>query len=304
MWKNIFNPFTARHEAGHKHHTGEKASYKTTEALIQAGARPLAEPILDLERFRRRKDRPRIEQTPPTNPKKPTGPFKLAQDECSLIIYVPRNIVSRLVDHMTGDYGYSHVTIDCGEIDTPTNKRVMVESMPGDVVHRAFQDEYGQRPYLRIPLNHWQGIDIHEFRKQILSKLGEAYDDEEALTWGMVDDPAKQVCSDLATVCLPESVQSDIAELHREGRLKPWSVSVHVRRNGQRTVFVSPNGFAQYFGAPPGSYVDSPDCVFEPSPVPWHSNEAIKRGLAWGSLLLASLAILGIAGGWWYFNKR
>ncbi len=131
----------------------------------------------------------------------PTGPLRQGDEgrQGSLLIFVPRNAISALINDMTGGYGYSHLAVDCGDIDIPSGKRVMVESTPGLGVHDSFQDEYGERKFVRIPLGK-AGVDVGEFCDCIRSKLGEKYDDEEALTFGLIHNPAKQICSDLATV--------------------------------------------------------------------------------------------------------
>jgi hypothetical protein len=170
---------------------------------------------------------------------------------------------------MTGGYSYSHLAIDCGELDIPTGKRVMIESTMSLGVHNSFQDEYGKRKFVRIPLEKI-GVNADEFCDCIHSKLSEKFDDEEALTLGLIHNPAKQICSDLATVCLPEAIRTDIAHSHRAGFLHPLSTvrpkkvfrlfaSPKVSR-----LFVSPNGFAEYFGAPKGEQLTGPDQLSEP----------------------------------------
>jgi len=196
----------------------------------------------------------------------PTGPFRQGGEghQGSLLIFVPRNVISTLINDLTGGFGYSHLAVDCGDIDIPSGKRVMVESTPGLGVHNSFQDEYGERKFVRIPLEK-AGVEIGEFCDCIRSKLGEKYDDEEALTLGFIHNPAKQICSDLATVCLPDATRTSIAHYHQAGVLHSLSA---VRLYGSPTktfrLFVSPNGFAEYFGAPRGEHLDGPDQLSEP----------------------------------------
>ena len=104
-----------------------------------------------------------------------------------------------------------------------------------------------------------------EFCDCIHSKLGEKFDDEEALTLGILHNPAQQICSDLAAVCLPDAVRADIAHYYRAGFLHPLS-AVSLRRNPNKTfyLFVSPNSFAEYFGAPKGKNLNGPDQLSEP----------------------------------------
>lgn len=213
-----------------------------------------------------------VDREPPEKEGLPTGPLKRGREgpQCSLLIFVPRNTISALINDMTGGYGYSHLAVDCGELDIPTGKRVMVESTMGVGVHNSFQDEYGERRFVRIPLESI-GVNADEFCDCIRSKLGEKFDNEEALTLGLIHNPAKQICSDLATVCLPEATHADIAHYHRAGFLHPLSTvrpkKVFRLFTGPKKVsrlFVSPNGFAEYFGAPKGEQVAGPDQLSEP----------------------------------------
>jgi hypothetical protein len=59
-----------------------------------------------------------------------------------------------------------------------------------------------------------------------------------------------------------------IAQAKRLGLLHRGSVSVHSRAKAPKTkAFVSPNGFAEYYGAPRGSRVRRPNTLIEPEPV-------------------------------------
>jgi len=207
-----------------------------------------------------------IDREPAQKESLPTGPLRQGGEgfQCSLLIFVPRNATSALINDMTGGYGYSHLAVDCGELDIPSGKRVMVESTFGLGVHNSFQDEYGERKFVRIPLEK-AGVNATEFCDCIRSKLGEKFDDEEALTLGLFHNPAKQICSDLATVCLPEAMRKDIARYQRAGFL--YYLSAMWPNGGSNKifhVFVTPNGFAKCFGAPRGEHLDGPDQLSEP----------------------------------------
>ena len=207
-----------------------------------------------------------IDREPAQKESLPTGPFgpAAAEPRCSLLIYVPRNTTSSLIDEMTGRYGYSHLAVDCGELDIPSGKRIMVESTVGVGVHNSFQDEYGERKFVRISLEK-VGVDIAEFCECVRSRMGEKFDQEEALTLGLIHDPARQVCSDLATGCLPEAMRTAIARSLQAGALHILSTVQHVETPGKPTrLFVSPNGFAQYFGAPRGEQLKGSDQLVEP----------------------------------------
>ena len=196
----------------------------------------------------------------------PTGPFGQGGEDqpVSLLIFVPRNAVSSLINIATGGYGYSHLAVDCGEVDIPTGKRVMIEATVGQRVHTSFQDEYGDRKFVRIPLEK-AGVNLVEFCNCIHSKLGEKYDDEEALTFGLIHNPARQICSDLATVCLPDKIRARIAHSYRSGQIHALS-AMRLFEGPHRTfrLFVSPNGFAEFFGAPKGDKLNCADQMVEP----------------------------------------
>ena len=204
-----------------------------------------------------------IDTEPAQKINRPTGPYKDGGEgrQGSLLIFVPRNPVSALINDLTGGYGYSHLAIDCGEVDIPSGKRIMIESTVGLGVHYSFQDEYGERKFVRIPLEK-AGVDPVQFCDCIRLKVGEKYDDEEALTLGLFHNPARQTCSDLATICLPQATRLDIARNHKSGFLHPLS-AVRLYGNPAKTknfrLFVSPNGFAEYFGAPRGEQLEGPD---------------------------------------------
>ena len=203
-----------------------------------------------------------IDREPAQKEGQPTGPLRQGGEgcQCSLLIFVPRNTISALINDMTGGYGYSHLAVDCGELDVPSGKRVMIESTFGLGVHNSFQDEYGERKFVRIPLEK-AGVNAAEFCNCVRSKLGEKFDDEEVLTVGLLHNPAKQICSDLATVCLPKAMLTGIARYQRAGFLYHLStVWPKIFR-----LFVTPNGFAEYFGAPRGEQLGGPDQLSEPT---------------------------------------
>ena len=246
----------ALNQKGKLKQTANKAVSVTAGSLARTPLKPFARVLLQ-----------GILLTHPDQPVKPaehsittpgpaSGPFAVRDNQSvgDLLIYVPRSIESHLIDHVTGGYGYSHVAIDTGEVDMPSGLRVMVESTVNHPVWRVRQDRYGDRPYVRIRLRD-AGIDPGAFSDCVKSKLGEQYDNLEALTWGAVDDPAKQICSDLAAECLPPDIILQIVNAYMKGKLRRNSISVHKPTSEQIRAFVSPNGFSQYFGAPPGNRI-------------------------------------------------
>ena len=206
-----------------------------------------------------------IDTEPPVKNGQPTGPMRTAADQYQgdLLLFVPRNELSRMVNTLTGRYGYSHLAVDCGEIDEPTNRRVMIEVTVEAGVHYSFQDEYGRRPFVRLPLRK-VGIDVQGFCQCIHARVGEKFDDLEAITLGLLDNPARQICSDLATVCLPEEMREEIARCHQRAVIHPLSVARDQRSDSRVRLFMSPNGFAEFLGAPRGNKLTGPDQLAEP----------------------------------------
>jgi len=58
---------------------------------------------------------------------------------------------------------------------------VWIEATMGDVVHYAYQDEYGKRPFVRIPLKK-TGVNVQQFCECVHSMLGEKFGYIEVLT--------------------------------------------------------------------------------------------------------------------------
>jgi len=201
----------------------------------------------------------------PVEPSKPSGPFRSAfkESEGDLLLFVPRNEISRTINSLTGRYGYSHLAVDCGEIDIPSGRRVMLEVTMGLGVHYAFQQEYGKRPFVRIPLRE-SGMDVQKFCECVHAKVGEKFDNLEAVTLGILDNPARQICSDLATVCLPEEMRAKIARYHKRAVIHPMSAVRDGMRGSRLRLFMSPNGFAEFLGAPRGRELQVPDELAHP----------------------------------------
>jgi hypothetical protein len=171
---------------------------------------------------RRLTRKPLIDTEPPLEKMRPAGPFRVSAPEHAgdLLIFVPRNRISQSIDLLSGRYGYSHLAIDCGEVDSATGRRVMIEAVMGDGVTYGFQDEYGPRPFVRIPLRQ-AGVDVERFCQCVQRLVGEKFDNVEAISLGILDNPARQICSDLATNCLPEGMRNLIEQYHRRAVIHP-----------------------------------------------------------------------------------
>lgn len=175
----------------------------------------------------------------------PSGPFHKADGcSCAILLFAPSDPIGEAIDVATGNYGYSHAAIDCCEIDEKTGKRVIIEATEKGV-HRSFIDAYGDRPYERIEVAS-KGIDCEAFCKCIKEKIGQPFDYKEAVSRGKGDDPKKQICSGLIKECFPDSVLKQIEEAVKKGTISKDSVIP--RDNGN--IFISPNGLAEFFGAP------------------------------------------------------
>jgi hypothetical protein len=209
--------------------------------------------------------KPLIDTEPPLEQARPAGPFRVAAPGHTgdLLIFVPRNRISRSIDLLSGRYGYSHLAIDCGEVDTATGRRVMIEAVMGAGVTYAFQEEYGPRPFVRILLRQ-ADVDVEQFCQCVHRMVGEKFDDVEAISLGILDNPARQICSDLATNCLPESMRQLIERYHRRAVIHPLAAVRDERAGSRVRLFMSPNGFAEFLGAPRGSQLQGPDVEITP----------------------------------------
>ncbi len=275
--------------------------------LIQSNLKGLARGIVKVVRLQWRNKPIPVDQEPKAAPDLPEGPYQTSRNKerGDLLLFVPRRLNSFIIDDLSGGYGYSHAAIDCGEVDLPTGRPVMIESTVGRPVERAYLDTYGQRKYVRVRLSK-AGVNPEQFCECIKSKLGQPYDNVEALTWGQIDDPAKQVCSNLVTICLPEEICQDMARSSRLRLLRRRSVSVlsHTLEHGLH-MFISPNGFAEYFGAPQGEDIKAPGQVVIPNVVtssPVHAAAHVVHQSDWKiGLAVVAVAVIGIIAtrSWW-----
>ena len=264
--------------------------------LLQSDFTLVARPIVRWVR-KGHSDDPVGDDSPAHNKADPTGPFRPSGPKaaCDLLVFCPRSLESYLIDDATGSYGYSHVAVDCGEKELATGKRVFVEATPHVGVHRSYLDKYGPREFIRIPLDR-AGVDTRKFRACILDKVGQPYDLTEVFTWGQVDDPAKQICSDLAADCLPADIRLAIVGRARTGRLGRHMVSIHGPAALPAHIFVSPNGFAKFFGAPKGHKIHHPDELVIPRRGSGFGLfRALPRVLL-GAVVAAAVAVLLVVG--------
>ena len=231
-----------------------------------------------------------IDTEPPLEKTLPTGPYKTIarESQADLLLFVPRNKVGRTIDELTGRYGYSHLAVDCGEIDVPSGRRVMIESTVAPGVHYAFLEEYGDRPFVRIPLQH-TGMDVQQFCECIHAKVGNRFDDLEVISLGILDNPARQICSDVATVCLRVEMRAKIIRCHDGTVLHPLSVARHEMVGFRKRLFVSPNGYAEHFSVPRGKSIHAPEQLVEPHIQESSREELIPRLWKMGDAAVTSV---------------
>lgn len=256
----------ARYSTGRK---GERRLATLGMRLVRSDLAWAGRGLLKLLRLRWRKRPVRTEHATTKQGMLPTGPFEMRRprQRGDLLLWVPRGIDSYLIDELTGGYGYSHATIDTGEVDVPTGRPVMAEITVRQTVSHKFLDEYGRRAYVRLSLRSAR-LNTQALVECVESKMGERYDALDALTLGAVQDPAKEMCSELVADCLPDDQLRGIARARKLGLLHRRSVSLRSRLDAARLrAFVSPNGLAEYYGAPRGRRVTEPDTLVRPKPL-------------------------------------
>ena len=175
----------------------------------------------------------------------PTGTVAKKDDcKCALIIFEADDTIGRIIDLVTGGYGYSHVAIDCCEIEEETGKPLMIEATGSGGVERSYQDRYGDRGSKRVEL---PIENCKEFCEKVKSKIGQPYDFLEAISLGLLGDDDKQICSGLPKNALKESGGAAIIDEILRRTLRRGSIVDHGK---PCKVFISPNGWAEFFGLP------------------------------------------------------
>ena len=135
-------------------------------------------------------------------------------------LYKAEGAIGSVIDFATCGYGYSHATLVCG--DKMINARA-------EGVKRDSLDHYGDRKFavVRLGLTNTQ---YEQLCACVQEKIGSDYDHLEAVTFGTIDDPGREMCTMLIMHCL------DLIGVDREA----------LGLGG----FVSPNDLARVLGAP------------------------------------------------------
>jgi hypothetical protein len=120
-------------------------------------------------------------------------------------------------------------------------------------------------------------MDVEAFCACVHARVGERFDNLEVITLGVLDNPARQICSDVATVCLPEELCRRIIRCHDGMVLHPLSVARYEMLDARNRLFVSPNGYAEFFDIPHGRNIRQPDQHVEPHPHAAGREELLPR---------------------------
>jgi hypothetical protein len=143
--------------------------------------------------------------------------------ECDIRLYEAEGAIGNAIDYATCGYGYSHAALVC--------EGQMVHATEDGVVTTPL-DYYGNKKYATVRLG-LSGAQCKQLCRCVQNKIGADYDYLEAITFGTVDDPGKEICTMLIMNCLDE-IGFDRGAVGLSG-------------------FVSPNDLARALGAPRAS---------------------------------------------------
>lgn len=135
-------------------------------------------------------------------------------------LYEANDPIGYAIDIATCGYGYSHAALVCGD---------MMFHATADGVISSPLDYYGSRKFATVRL----GLTDAQYKQLcacVQGKIGADYDYLEAITFGTIDDPGREICTMLIMNCL-DSIGVDRNSLGLSG-------------------FVSPNDIARRLGAP------------------------------------------------------
>ncbi len=159
---------------------------------------------------------------------------------CSILVFEANSGIGGLINGATGNYGYSHVAIDCG-IKDRNGKNMIVEAIEEGVVIRP-DNVYGSfdtRKYAKLSIGS-KNFSPEEFCRCVKEKVGQPYDywGASLLIFGKNPAQDKTYCSAVVSKCLPSSIIRELGL--REDRA------------------ASPNDLAKALGAPPAGSLLSP----------------------------------------------
>jgi hypothetical protein len=137
-----------------------------------------------------------------------------------IMLFEPDSPEGYAIDLLTCGYGYSHAALVCGE--------EVIHSIGEGVVQEPINNvEDRDHIIIRLGLTDDQNSDLCECTR---SQIGEDYDYIEAITFGTIDDPGREICTMLIMHCL-DRIGVDRSALGLGG-------------------FVSPNDLARSMDAP------------------------------------------------------
>ncbi len=140
--------------------------------------------------------------------------------DCDIRLYEADGVIGEVINYATCGYGYSHSALVCGD--------EMIHATADGVVSSP-TDYYADRKFAVVRLG-LTSEQCGQLCACVEAKKGADYDHLEAVTFGTVDDPGREICTMLIMNCLDEiGVDRDSFGLGG---------------------FVSPNDIARRMGAP------------------------------------------------------
>lgn len=148
----------------------------------------------------------------------------------SVLLFEPDDS-SRVIDEITGGYGFSHVALDGCEVDEQ-GRPLLIDCQPGIGVARVLADSYDGRGRARVWMPLCEGRELYGC---VRGRVGQPYD-LLGLVWPSEGLESGLICSQLIYECLPQRLQALVP---------PWP----------RDRPVAPNDLARAFGARPGTSI-------------------------------------------------
>jgi len=142
---------------------------------------------------------------------------------CDIRLFEAEDAIGNVIDFVTCGYGYSHAALICGD--------KMIHATSAGVESTSL-DYYGNRKFATVRLG-LTDSQCEQLCACVDGKIGSDFDYLEAITFGTVNDPGREICTMLIMHCL-DTVGFDREAINLGG-------------------FVSPNDLARQLGAPRAS---------------------------------------------------
>lgn len=118
-------------------------------------------------------------------------------------------IFRRNIDRKTGRWGYSHVSIDGGEIDKKTGEPLIFDADDRDGVIRRPRSYYNGRRFVEVELSDLAGAEAYGAARMM---IGTPYDTMELIGPRNQNPRDGIVCSTFVWHCMPQSIRDQIME--------------------------------------------------------------------------------------------